>query len=1056
MCHVYRARRAGTVAAVALGVSLLAMPAVARANESRVVGGQGRESQWQPKESAALLTPEQVARIRRLAISTPKGRWLRQSAENRSAYWVAKSDEELRNLLPDSRVPRAANVSFEGCPIHGKAIYQHGKYPWKLDRERPYTIECPIGGERYPSNGYVPPGDAGVTETKGSGQYYDDGWGWMSPEGERYWFVAYACHWHWQKDWLPAVTALAEAYLLTGKPIYARKAIVMLDRIAEVYPDMDYGRQSRYGTLRDGKYPGKILNRMWETRTLGNLAIAYDRVFDDLTGRSAVMLPWRSADAIRRNIEEYLLEEGLRAIERGEIESTHEITSTAYLRAALVRGGGLEKKALDTILRGTQGASGHAGLSYALYNQTFKDGLSEQTSPYYMSFGFEWLMETGQLLRLMGVDLYERFRIRDMLDAYIDMTCAGEFTPCIGDAGSIESRWIGPDAWVYEDAYRRTGDPKYGWAMQKLAGSQGQRAASIEELLEGPLFANRQVESVVNTYWASHRPRSRVLDGYGLGILNNRDDAIAVSLFYGPWGSHSHSDRLNVELFGHGRRLSPDLGYPDRMTGFCPELFTWWKHTVSHNCMIVDGERQRGNVPGRVLRFHESPTVHLIDVEAPGTYEQTSVYRRTLLLVGVSEEDSYLVDVFRVRGGKRHVLSIHGGPGEFSLDGASDVPIVRKGTLAGANVEYGEIYDDPRLSKPGYKGIYNGYRGNGYQHFFNWQRVAGESTVTGRWRYREEPACELAVHVLPHPGQEVVAADAFVSPVRRETRLKYMLVERKASQGGNTFVTVWEPYRLRPLITGIELHEYGSLGEGSDGVVALTVDRGEGSDIIVLSPGDRRYLLGDQLRSDAAAVVVTVEKGRATRTFAAGGSELTAGVPQETIAIPPTLRGRIAEADYANRTVQVEPRGPVASPEELKDLTVRISNEYHSCVYRIKDAEEADGSLRLGLEGSDVFTGRICIDEVNGPQRAITTRTNLFEPMRLRGMYVVSEDLKHSFRIEAVDDGRFKLGPGDGLEVFAGRNRSEETALNAWIADFGVGDEVEIEQFVHSATGRAW
>ena len=68
--------------------------------------------------------------------------------------------------------------------------------------------------------------------------------------------------------------------MLTGDTRYARKAAVILARIAAIYPEMDYSywtKQPDYNP--DGKrLPGKILDRIWENflvkRLLRSLRVA--------------------------------------------------------------------------------------------------------------------------------------------------------------------------------------------------------------------------------------------------------------------------------------------------------------------------------------------------------------------------------------------------------------------------------------------------------------------------------------------------------------------------------------------------------------------------------------------------------------------------------------------------------------------------------------------------------------------------------------------------------------------------------------------------------------
>ena len=106
--------------------------------------------------------------------------------------------------------------------------------------------------------------------------------------------------------------------------------------------------------------------------------------------------------------------------------------------------------------------------------------------------------------------------------------------------------------------------------------------------------------------------------------------------------------------------------------------------------------------------------------------ERLATYRRTVALVDVSETDSYVLDVFRARGGKNHRLSYHGPAPAASVAGLRLVKQA-KGTFAGEDVPFAEFYD-------GKKG--GGYRGSGFMYLYDVQRSAGpvQTPFTVDWK----------------------------------------------------------------------------------------------------------------------------------------------------------------------------------------------------------------------------------------------------------------------------------------------------------------------------------
>lgn len=1002
-----------------------------------------RQRQWPPKTDRVLPSQDRIDRARQLCESDENAKAVRDKILKDCEYWLAMPDRRLHDLLPDYRVTRDFDVSAYGCPTHGTDVYAHGAYPWILDRERPFTITCPIGGEQYPSNDFEAYYRSGMTDRSLlTGPYADDGRGWVAPDGRKYWMVAYACHWNWSRTWLPALKALSQAYLLTDDTKYAHKAVVMLDRIAEIYPGMDYSTQSRYGELMQGKYHGKISNHIWETGVLKELVTAYDLVFPALSS-GAVSLPWRSAEEIRAYIEANLLEEGLDEIERERIAGNYGFHQNSLIYTALVRQAG----PTDALLRGIFELSGktlrHEGLNYAMYNLVYKDGMPYETSPSYGSMWVRSFVAMADPLAMAGHDIYALPKMKQVFDGPLDLICAGQFTPTIGDTGSIRSGWIIPDADTYEAAYRRYREPRFAWAYSQRAKTDHERISRFDDLFKE--FIVDEARTQAKRY--HHQSRSRLLDGFGVAILNNTPDTLAVAMHYGEQNVHSHKDTLNIELYGLGKRLSPDLGYPDQTDNFHAGIFSWTSNTISHNCLMVDRAPQTGVSKGKVLRFHGSPTVHVVDIDAPRAYAQADVYRRSLVQVDTGADSAYLVDVFRVRGGKDHCLSLHGAEGEFTWTGSELPAPVTEGTLAGKDVPLGALYDDPVLGQPGYQGSFKGYAGSGYSHFFNWQAVKPDGGSIGQWSFAGEPAAGLRVHVPAFPGQEIVVADAYVSPQKHvPTVLKYMLVRRSAVERGNTFVVVWEPYGTKPEIDAVEVIGSDALGD-CEAEVVVVVKRGHISDTIaVAGEAGRMRMLGSQLRSDGAVAVVSRERGERTRLFAAGGTKLVDNGTD--IPIPPSLVGTVRSADYPTKTVTIEPQSPWSDPSGLIGRNVRLFNEKHSCMYPIAAARLENDMVVLELGGPEPMIGRMKTTGVDLDARTIATTSFRPNHADTAGAYLVSLDYRHAARIELIQLKLLHLVDDPGARMLC---ETVKTGGDLWIMDFGTGDRVEVEAFAYES-----
>ncbi len=74
------------------------------------------------------------------------------------------------------------------------------------------------------------------------------------------------------------------------------------------------------------------------------------------------------------------------------------------------------------------------------------------------------------------------------------------------------------------------------------------------------------------------------------------------------------------------------------------------------------------------------------------------------------------------------------------------------------------------------------------------------------------------------------------------------------------------------------------------------------------------------------------------------------------------------------------------------------------------------------------------------------TPTNVRYPFDMAGMHLATEDLATAVRIVSMQNGVFTLVPGVSLAGFeAGLNAKQD----AFPADFGVGDQIEIERHIH-------
>lgn len=214
-------------------------------------------------------------RIANLRNNCHKYDWAHQqlnAAVAKAKLWLAKSDEELWKMVPGQDLPRTIDVTYDkfssgpkflGCLICGEKISKYGNYPYNPDFEnKPWKLTCPSCGSVFPTNDFGKYYESAIDEhglfnpAKGDTSLLfntdhpdpkdplhkfgvDDGFGYVAKNGRAYKFIGYYT-WKYWRYINGGLAVLADAFLYTGDKRYAHKAAILLDRIADVYPSMDW------------------------------------------------------------------------------------------------------------------------------------------------------------------------------------------------------------------------------------------------------------------------------------------------------------------------------------------------------------------------------------------------------------------------------------------------------------------------------------------------------------------------------------------------------------------------------------------------------------------------------------------------------------------------------------------------------------------------------------------------------------------------------------------------------------------------------------------------
>jgi hypothetical protein len=390
--------------------------------------------------------------------------------------------------------------------------------------------------------------------------------------------------------WAQTIRNLGLAYRFTGRREYAEKAGEILLAYADRYASYPLHDKDGKAKLGGGHIMAQTLD---ESVWLIPVAFGYALVRDALP------------DAARAHIEKDLLVAAAEVI-RSHKMGIHNIqcwkNSAVGVAGLAANNEALVREAIDDPERGFR-AQVAKGIT--------DDGLWYEGSMGYHRYTMDALWPLAEAARLGGVDLYSD-RFRCMFDAPLALALPDGQAPGFNDNSGGNVRQA---AALYELAYARWKRPEYG----RLAAHSDRRSLQAllygeEKLPEGPFIPTASV----------------VMRSAGFAIL--RADGNAVAIRFGKHGGgHGHPDKLNIVTYAAGHLFGLD---PGSINYGVPLQRQWYRATIAHNTVAVDGRDQR-SVDGQLEQWSET------SISARAEAYPGVTLRRTLRLDGTTLQDRY-------------------------------------------------------------------------------------------------------------------------------------------------------------------------------------------------------------------------------------------------------------------------------------------------------------------------------------------------------------------------------------------------------------------------------
>ncbi|MBN1543788.1 heparinase II/III family protein, partial [candidate division KSB1 bacterium] len=635
------------------------------------------------------------------------------------------------------------------CPVCGGTW---GAYIWQWTPKDPEAITCRLCSTRITQENYPDNDSLTVQDPQGHNHRLPVH---RAANGKIYQFrqrVAYEKLVH-IRHWLDALAAL---YALKENEKHAAAVHAILSRLADVYPGYALHDWDRYGT-QPWPRAGKISGWNYEDAVL---IVSCGKAYD-ATRNSAV---WNDAD--RDQVMQGLFRTAADFLTAIAPEN-QVINDTPFRYAGVAMCGRLlnDPQVMRWVL------NPESGIVPFLLRYFYYDGSWCERSPSYHTMALrEFHQVVAVLYRYSDPQSYretkrfDHFRLQDysrlqrIYENLFALTYPDGTLPPINDSHAREM----PNPLFAEAAFAWFRSPQ---ALMHLADRYGDAKLNRGDLFS-LFYRPPQAPAILeNLYSVGHQIERPSLNSKDLGLAilrsSNRSPETMVTVQYGDvYGGHDHMDKLDLTLFARGRQMLSDLGYIYYMH---PLRSRWMLRSLAHNTVTVNTRNQRP-AGGDWQIFHNSPDLQVVEVNSEAVYAPiTEIFNRQLLYIERPEGD-YLVDIFRVRGGKTHDWSAHAETPDLRIPAA----VWQTAALPGRDIAYEQLQ--------------------------NIKFLEGSPTLTADWIWEETPGAALRLHLVSPKSASVFRADA---PAQRtidqvDRTLPYLVV-RNENQSASTFVAIWEP-----------------------------------------------------------------------------------------------------------------------------------------------------------------------------------------------------------------------------------------------------------------------
>ncbi|NLH42786.1 MAG: hypothetical protein GX448_13190 [Planctomycetes bacterium] len=317
------------------------------------------------------------------------------------------------------------------------------------------------------------------------------------------------------------------------------------------------------------------------------------------------------------------------------------------------------------------------GFFYQMQVSVSKEGMWYENSWGYHFYTLQALVNIAETARRLDISLWSDERLKAMFTLPIHYTMADGMLPRFGDDTGSSVKGVGRS---FEPAY-------HAYEDSQILSLLSPRPNFESILLGRPTDVTAEPPALA----------SRLVEDAGHAILRTNGPAgLTAAMTFGPYGGfHGHFDKLSFVFYGFHEELGVDPGRARSQAYRLPIHTNWYKATISHNAVLVDGKSQQP-AAGKLVHFAQEDDYATAAARCDEAYPGVQHTRRLVLT------DSYLLVLDQLHSDAEHQFDwVYHNRGQKALcqTAASDANLA--GKLSGGpyiqNAKQGMTADTVRI-----------------------------------------------------------------------------------------------------------------------------------------------------------------------------------------------------------------------------------------------------------------------------------------------------------------------------------------------------------------------